>query len=131
MTLSSVIKELEQAQGPSRELDDAVLLACGWKTEPGELLGLPITNWVSPTGSVHWRCDVPNPTSSLDAAMSLVPEGHFWSCGGPDETLIRRPKPWAQVWRGKQAEDSGEGPTPAIALCIAALKARSVMEEGK
>jgi hypothetical protein len=70
-------------------------------------------------------------TTSLDAALTLVPEG--WRiqelCQSYDGTFwnsrierivsvekISNPKPYAQTNRG--------APTPTIALCIAALKAR-------
>jgi hypothetical protein len=60
-------------------------------------------------------------TASLDAAMSLVPEGMSWSVqsGGS-----------AHVWKAgdfyADVSEYGEAATPAIALCAAALKSRGL-----
>lgn len=72
---------------------------------------------------------VPAYTASIDAAMTLVPEG--WSIGlgdlrGYDPIVWRAhlrdhndPDPMKRKWF------EGHAPTAAIALCIAALKAMS------
>ena len=61
-------------------------------------------------------------TGSLDAAMSLVPEGHHWK---------------VDSWHGYTAKmqagsvvSAGEGTTPALALCAASLRARASDQKG-
>jgi hypothetical protein len=68
-----------------------------------------------------------NPTASLDAAMTLVPEGHCVSAMGevPDD------REWyVEIWKEGEGYHQGEvrGKTPALALTAAALRARSAME---
>ncbi|MBC9180219.1 hypothetical protein [Pseudoroseomonas ludipueritiae] len=74
---------------------------------------------------------VPKYTTSLDAAVSLVPEGagvqieRFWV------QHISTPVWSAEVRWGIDGETvyAEERPTPALALCCAALKARLALEE--
>jgi hypothetical protein len=98
MTREELIAALEAATGPSWELDGFICEAVGA---------------VKPEATPHWEWP-PRYTASIDAALTLVPEGasgaiefgnHTQACvvGGP----------WC------------DGATPAIALCIAALKARA------
>lgn len=104
MTLSELIAALEAADGPGLDLDEAI------KT------GLSREGVWVPLG-------LPPYTVSLDAALTLVPEG----CGF---TLnVNRDTSEAEVF----GEETGTSPwvivhparrTPALALCIAALKAR-------
>ena len=67
---------------------------------------------------------MPHYTSSIDAALSLVPDGFLWTLYSPSNNT----KAQAQI---ETSDDMGNiigdglGATPAIALCIAALKARS------
>ena len=152
-TMDDLIAKLEAASEGSRELADEVLFACGWQTnfEPEEIdevhrNGRQIEDedgtsallsfadfmncacWYPPGEKPfsgkwiegHYR---PDPTSSLDAAVMLVPEGIDWTA------RTRREHPYhgifpaeAVVWQGRQ---SGFAMTPPLALCIAALKARS------
>lgn len=81
-----------------------------------------------PSAVRQTQYEVPRYTTSLDAALSLVPKdprgGWFWrvgygsQCGG-----------WAHLNRvhpdhcEQKDEASAEGATPTLALCIAALKA--------
>lgn len=66
---------------------------------------------------------IPYFTKSLDAAMTLVPDG--WSRSvGRDESG----KHFAYAWKGTDLWSGHEGaPNDAIALCIAALKARAAL----
>jgi len=64
--------DLETATEATRELDDEVLLACGWTKK----------RFVGPENDeVHWRDPAgkrvgkPKPTRSVDDALMLVPEG--------------------------------------------------------
>ena len=128
MTRDELIAALEKATGPSRELD-AELHAARFP----ELRSAP---WVSRGGVwVDTSSEDPNMafpaqyTASIDAALSLVPEGWRWSldwtqrlpyqdCGRAD---LYAPG------NGIKPADVGDvyAATPAIALCIAALKART------
>lgn len=73
----------------------------------------------------------PNYLASLDAAMSLVPEGMWHEIKGPRRYLnipTASPNYWSarlEAWDAG-AEGMGWGATPAIALCAAALKARGL-----
>lgn len=58
-------------------------------------------------------------TRSTDAAQQMVPEGYAWQCGCDIDLT-----PTARVW-GHELDFNEIGATPAIALCIAALKARA------
>ncbi len=145
--LSEIIERLERATDPSRDLADDVLLACGWSVIEFGALDNPSHEWLAPDESTTYvGGDHPNPLASLDAAVSLVPEGMMYGLAGPwvytadheDETKRGR-----QIWEAAvddgdnfcgdiesltDFDNSGQGPTPAIALCIASLKARAVKE---
>ena len=94
MTIEELIARLEAADGPSRELDDAIeMLRPDYLRQP------------------HCRY-----TSSIDAALSLVPEQYDWVLDSDG---------LAALLFANRACHTGRGKTPAIALCIAALKARA------
>ncbi len=124
MTIEELIARLEAATGPCRELDAQIAMAAGIapavafrpcvSPDPGTFGIGAYDTWVAPLY-----------TASVDAALMLVPEGwcpligqnvhhRHWSC------LVQRV-------RGSGDIDSrhNNAPTPAIALCIAALKARA------
>lgn len=65
-------------------------------------------------------------TTSLDAALTLVPDSAEWSV---ERRLSKGMLPaYASIWaigaRDIDFHANGSGKTPAIALCIAALRAR-------
>lgn len=120
--MSYLIKRLEAATGPDRELDARI-----WCEVSGEIFDYfedGFLNfrrkdggfWIRPAGP---DTGIPAYTASIDAALTLVPEGwrstdvhqyndDFWH--------------WS-LWRvGKRVD--GNHKTPAIAICIAALKVR-------
>lgn len=113
---SALIEKLQAAPAPDRELDCRIHLACGgtvalWhgKMVPEDSAGV----------------SVPDYTASIDAALALVPEGEKFR---PRKTLLavsESGKRFAAVidnWAWGQCK--GEGPNYAIAMCIAALRAR-------
>lgn len=120
--MKTLIERLEKATGPSRELDAAIFKIAQpeserFKTSPfGE--GPGHMSWISANkGTIH-----PLYTASIDAALTLVPENADWS--------LEKDGAWVR-WMGK--DDAQEvqsvlvgrdGKCTAIALCIAALKAR-------
>lgn len=133
--LSALIARLEAAEVGSRELGHDVLLALGWHRDRiGNFYG-PIYQWSSPDRSPHLiRGDedtLPNPVLSLDAALALAErvlgldlwkvrtlsqsDGGKWFAslvlGYPSGT-------WSREAR------SAPVATPALALCIAILRAK-------
>jgi len=98
--LAKLIERLEAATGPDRELDEMIRVALGYPPKP-------------------W-----NYTSSIDSAMTLV-DGNLWtmdSWSGPAWSAGIW-SPFTHRWLVYCDKDRRR-PTPALALCIAALKAR-------
>jgi hypothetical protein len=109
-----LIERLEAATGPDRELDIEIAKAAGWVYESENRSWY---RWRSPAGAIEIA--PPLYTFMLDAAMTLVPEGFGHKIHG--DNVEHEMQFEAQV-------DYGEfypGSTAAIALCIAALKARA------
>jgi hypothetical protein len=99
----TLIARLEAATGPDRAIDWAI-----WQSIWGEY-SHPLDNYALFT-------------QSLDAALTLVPEG--WRTDTVYQSLDRRRWTWAlRIERG--VGTAGNAPTPALALVIAALKARA------
>lgn len=65
-------------------------------------------------------------TASIDAAMTLVPEGWTWGVFD-DGTAWVWPDERRDLLTGKQAKAA----TPALALCAATLRARAQQEDEK
>lgn len=66
-------------------------------------------------------------TASLDAAMTLVPEGFKWKCGFSDHVPH-----WCELWpddRSGYLHGYSDHSRP-LAICAAALRARANMTEG-
>jgi hypothetical protein len=94
------IAKLEALDGPDRELD-------------AEIAG------TDPT-TVHWHDEdeTPRYTASIDAAVTLIPEG--WYCDYDGQLGV------IHLYRkGDMKTHMGQADTPAVAICIAALKAKS------
>lgn len=119
--MDELIARLEAATEGSRELDREIA---------EEALGL-ITEWESvgdkPQMSLMVRplekagyLELPCFTTSLDAALTLVPEGKKWSVGTG---------PYYEATVGLSYH--GNCPSSALALCIAALKARAHPQEAR
>lgn len=106
--MRDLIARLEAATGPDRELDAEIMLA----VYPA--LGLTMTangNWLSKSG-IHTRVEAY--TASIDAALSLVPEGWAWCVH--DVGIASLMQALCVV--------KASAATPELALCIAALRAR-------
>lgn len=107
--LERIVERLQRAAGPDRDIDAAICKACNipWSSdEEGNFGGY---------GIMPRRVKF---TSSIDAARTLVPEGWY----------VRKLNQFSDGWyctvvRGEE-NYSGDQKPPAIALCIAALKAR-------
>ncbi len=119
--LIALAERCEQASGPDRELDIAILThpAIGYRDvhKDGRMFDRG--------NDGYWWVDdcemrqLPSPTASIDAAMTLVPEGHFWSLtmrgekrGGFHACCVAS---GGLVWH--------EATTPALALTAACLRA--------
>ena len=104
--IKPLIAELEQAKEGSRKLDNAIesLMPFPKPTNPDEVVGYP-----------------PYYTTSLDAALTLVPEGWSYMIEGGLSTQ----SPSAYLAHPEtEGFVQGIASPSALALCIAALKAR-------
>lgn len=137
VAIAELIERLEKAEGPSRELDALVCRATGWHRVEPRFTSNKKGGWIAPGDFIGTHSDGgpildsmlgttihrdPAPfTSSLDAAMDLLakvlPEAQLLI--GFKQTATT--KPWARV--GNWTAPDATGPTPALALCIAILKA--------
>lgn len=127
---ADLIDRLEKAAGHDDGLNDAIAVSQGWKPHRTKVDDLEFTTWTTPSGEKRSLC--PWYTSSIDAALALVPEGWAWRVmqEGPFATG-RASKPRAELAEpvdefgpGVGVRAQVEAATPAIALCIAALKVR-------
>ena len=108
--MENLIAKLEAATEGSRELDAEIALII----EPG--------HWSSLFDALNQQC--PYYTLSIDAALTLVPEGGLWSVCDMEEgpfAQVIRPIPGGGFVGGLT---QGRAATPALALSIAALRAR-------
>lgn len=122
--LDSLIAELERAAEGLRELDGEIALSLGWvKHHAGW------AHWTTPDGLENRH--VPFFSDSLDAALTLVPEGCGWEISvDPDwEGKIPPSAVVCPIGESPQRRILTVAPTPALALCIAALKARQAMKD--
>ena len=103
--MRDLIERLERADGPSRELDYAILREIDPRAQR--------------SGPVY---SDPRYTGSIDAAMTLLPADHkHWNVGGsPTQGFA------GLGLYGACVNDNtyGESRYPALALCIAALRAK-------
>lgn len=132
MSIADLIERLEAATGPDGELDIDIYKLFGLgKISPDTVMEYKLDH----DGEAMWRCrhagqdwggwwHAERYTASLDAAMTLVPENHtFDICICPEMGSV------ARIYFGSARENSageptGSGHTPAVSICIAALKAR-------
>jgi hypothetical protein len=138
--LLALAERVEAAPGPDRELDQAiyhdVLGYCrhvrtersGAQSDTGfDCLDCGADSWGNkskppypPGQKLHDAA--PAYTESLDAAMTLVPEGSVWLRKSPETMSIYTPPTNEKVWAH---HIDGKGATPALALTAAALRARA------
>lgn len=121
MTRAELIAALEQATGPDAALDSAIACSIGLAQErDGFVYQMdPIA------GSTHELfLHVPY-TASIDAALTLVPGNSFVQLSiAPRD---KRKLAVAYV-TANDVNHQGGGDTPALALCVAALKARAARD---
>jgi hypothetical protein len=119
--LLQLAKRIEAATGHDRKLDGEIAKALGLPHGPD-------SGWCNNHSGDYWTVDecAKYFTASLDAAMTLVPEGYQFGCGS-----FGNPEgdgPWAWCEPKERLTDDfpyGKGATPALALCAAALRARA------
>lgn len=111
--VARIIERLENATGPDRELDVEI----GRLQDTLVMMHLEGKNIVT----TNWHY-----TSSIDAALTLVPEGWGYLAGrmGDVNQATLADGGCRVVSCFNDVLDDLEPATPAIALCIAALKAR-------
>jgi len=129
--MREVIEKLEAASQGSRELDGELFWLLQrsnaerifWNASPGLPRELP-DRWVRVSiglGKFAVVSHAPAYTTSLDAALALaerVLPGAEWRGGSGDGKSTR---PWSRL--GPWKDPDAVGATPALALCIAILKA--------
>lgn len=119
--MQDLIERLEKATGPNRELDQDIWDMVGSNEDSSIADGARLIR------------HAPSYTSSLDAALTLVPENHRWTLCGEEvegDGNIRKPSAHVSMFLSNYAPNRfKEGATTAIALCIAALKARMAVTE--
>lgn len=142
----NLIERLEALEAPCRECD--VLIDAhrggafhrGISDEDAKSIAEPATYWDKDTGEEVTKSgadtySVPHYTASIDAAMALVPEGwRICNFSQHDHKLLRQDGEWmCSLYPDGKIDDCNRdfdwprcdnAPTPAIALCIAALRAQ-------
>lgn len=132
--LSDLISRVEKASGPDRIIDIDVFRSLGAPL-PDEFLEQKIDlEWdevdlcfVMPLDGMRIRYEPPHYTSSLDAVLTLLPEGWWWSAG------VCRRENHASVG-SEIGTVEGElifetfGATAPLALLSAILRARQAMQ---
>lgn len=133
--ITDLIERLEKATGPDRLLDGDIAAALklqptGWRRGTHKTDKSIWWDREDKTGFTQWAA--PRYTKSIDAAMTLVPEGMQWAVWGED-------RPQARVYEA--GENGGiligrsweccDAESPAIALCIAPLKALATPPAGE
>ena len=127
--MRELIERLEKAEGPDAELDKCIMMAVDykeyerrwWAARPDDIAARYMSkdqqkqmaedNWIAPPY-----------TASIDAALTLAPEGLDWridTMTGLPGAIVCQPNAW---FSHKTAPRMHHGKSPALALCIAALK---------
>ena len=119
--LTSLIERIEAATEGSRDLDHAihyhtVVVKSGRFTEQ---------SWVRKAASENWN--TPRYSTSIDAALTLMPEGQDWSLFSDNGTAMAGCTPASED--GCDMTDT-PGATPALALLAAILRARCMTLSG-
>ena len=123
-TLLALAERCEQAAGPDRELDCHIhALIEGRNIRP--------ERWIE-TVRLHDHA-VPRYTASLDAAVTLVPEGYYWQAAN-GKRRHSEPQACADLFvaHGPNRGDmsfTADAATAALALCAAALRVRAAAYE--
>ncbi len=134
MTFDELIAAMEKATGPDVALDCDIYSMLNPTLLPvKERAGLFVNDkkFLGSAGKYHIvgvTSMAPDYTASIDAALTLVPKGSLWTCATYQSSFDVRPPYYADCAAGLEECPITEAyaATPALALCIAALKARQV-----
>lgn len=140
MDIQATLTRLEKCTGPDRELDAEITRTLGFTVSRDPERPADTRNYFEPTPGHSWE-ECWRYTASLDAALTLVPEGWRWKCaeriaGDFVGTVIERQqmepvehdvKPSEREARASSNVRYGIASTPPLALCIAALKSRQTL----
>lgn len=140
--MSDLIKRIEAAEGPSKEIDRRIAKSRGWHRVEPRFLRNNRGGWIAPEDFIGVMSDgspildsmhgttihgeVPAFTSSIDAAMTLVPDGAIWT--------IEADAAWVRVPRAGGVDEfqahflTSGGRLTALALCAAAMKAKEAKQ---
>jgi hypothetical protein len=118
VSLKELIATLEAATGPNREWDLAICRTALDSKPLGHAAGMTDEMLLS-----HgYFGPMPHYTASIDAALTLVSDDARWTISVPRQPDMSGKRYWASL---RSNHPGARGSTPAIALCIAALRARA------
>lgn len=129
MDVQQLVERLEKATEGDWELDKLIYELVNF---PTEWRGFKIVQqWTCANGTYGFKTEdgtryancisAPRYTTSIDAALTLVPDGLKWSVGTWSDNFAKvGPEGF-----GPAKFSAENNPTPALALCIAALKAQA------
>ena len=128
--MSGLVEKLEAAEVGSRALDALIWLRLNRPEYQGGVKALEMRTWYDGCGHLILETDageevadelgIAPVTTSLDAALALVPERVFWSLKGPHFGVFK-----AAIY-SRQTPFRGVGRTAPLSVCIAVLKAYEV-----
>jgi len=130
--LEALAGRVEALEGPDMQADADICRAIGYEVKYHRGEPQP---YYEPTPGYSWS-RVPSYTASIDAAMTLVPEGFYWEVARGVKRRDLGPY-WANCYNDEMLAKMIDGDpvipgcTPAIALCCAALRARLMEGEGE
>lgn len=129
MTDLEKLAERVEREGPSRELDAEIAVSVLGMEREGNLFESADRTYVLERD--YYALDggpreLPAYTSSLDAAMTLVPEGCLWLRLDGKTMTIAIPGAGEKDWA---RHVDGVSSTPAAALCAAALRSKETRDE--
>lgn len=115
-----------EREGPSEELDREIAKAAGWKVNPRHA----IFCWIRPDGK--YVMGVLPFTTSLDAAVSLVPEGCSITISIPGAYAGGHYAMLCLPMQGPiPPRHTGKASTTPLSLCAASLRARASISKAK
>lgn len=129
--MKDLIERLEKATGPDRELDAQIMVATNSIKRRAFYLWISTQpKGTNPSMIDYARCAASKYTASIDAALTLVPKGmelkmkyrSGYACANVG-TYNQRLMQFASYGFSEEGGHFRD-PSPAIAICIAALKAR-------
>lgn len=137
--LNDLAARVEALTGPDREVDALICVAVNAGSLPGAQKEMSEDPTVYSLGYVRHRFEgrlslreSRRYTASIDAAMTLVPEGYTFAVGAGD-TVTEGPWAWCcepdEFAVSVHSDEFCKAATPALALTAATLRARSQQGE--